>query len=58
MKNFIPLALLFVAASTLLTSCEVIQGIFEAGVWVGVLSVIVIVAVVIWFIAKLSGGKK
>lgn len=58
MKRFVPLALLFVVASTLLSSCELVQGIFEAGVWVGVISVFVVVAVIIWIIAKLSGGKK
>lgn len=43
---------------TLLTSCEVIGGIFKAGVWAGVLFVVVIIAIVIFVISKLFGGNK
>lgn len=58
MKRFIPVALLFITASTLLTSCEVAKGIFEAGMWVGIIAVIVVVAVIVWIFAKLSGGRR
>lgn len=43
---------------TLLSSCEVIGGIFKAGVWAGVLFVVVIIAIVIFVISKLFGGNK
>ena len=39
-----------------LTSCEVIGGIFKAGVWSGVLIVVLIIALIIFVIAKM--GKK
>ena len=34
------------------------QSIFKAGVWTGILIVIVVVALVIWLISKLFGGSK
>lgn len=40
-----------------LSSCELIAGIFKAGVWVGVLAVVLVVALLIWIIARM-GGKK
>lgn len=40
-----------------LSSCEVIGGIFKAGVWTGILIVAVVVGLLIWLIAKM-GGKK
>ncbi len=36
----------------LLTSCAAIGGIFKAGMWVGVIVVVVIVALVLWLIGK------
>ncbi len=42
---------------TSLSSCELIGGIFKAGVWVGVLAVVLVVALLIWIIARM-GGKK
>lgn len=40
------------------TSCEVIGGIFKAGMGVGIFIVIAIVAVVIFAISKMFGGNK
>jgi hypothetical protein len=39
-----------------LESCEAIAGIFKAGMWVGIVIVVVIVALVLWLIGK--AGKK
>jgi hypothetical protein len=39
-----------------LSSCEVIGGIFKAGVWSGILIVVLVVALIIFIIAKM--GKK
>jgi hypothetical protein len=55
MKSSLYAALLFMIVS--LTSCQVIGDIFKAGVWVGVLVVVGIIALVIFLIAKLSGKK-
>ncbi len=39
-----------------LSSCEAIAGIFKAGVWFGVIGVIVIIVIIFWLIGK--AGKK
>lgn len=41
----------------LFTSCEVIVGIFNAGVWVGVLVVVAVIALVIWLLRALFKKK-
>lgn len=41
----------------MLSGCEVVKGIFGAGVWVGVILVIVVIAVIIWIFSKLFGGR-
>ena len=43
---------------TTLSSCELIGGIFKAGVWAGVLMVVVVVGLVIFLLAKLFGGGR
>lgn len=43
---------------TMMTSCEVIGGIFKAGVWVGVLGVGVVIVLIIWIIMKMAGGRR
>ena len=35
-----------------LSSCEIIGGIFKAGVWVGVLIVVAILALVFWLVSR------
>lgn len=45
------LILLFVLITTL-SSCEAIASIFKAGVWVGVLIVVVIIGIILWLIGK------
>lgn len=39
-----------------LSSCQVIGDIFKAGVWAGVLLVVVVVGLVIFVLAKIFGG--
>ncbi|HWH64121.1 MAG TPA: hypothetical protein VNS50_12640 [Ginsengibacter sp.] len=39
-----------------LSSCQAIAGIFKAGVWFGVIGVVLIVVVIFWLISK--AGKK
>jgi len=46
---------LLVMAITL-SSCQAIAGIFKAGVWFGVIGVIVIIVIIFWLISK--AGKK
>ncbi|MEO9033586.1 MAG: hypothetical protein ABI285_10130 [Ginsengibacter sp.] len=47
-------SLIFMAIT--LTSCQAIAGIFKAGIWVGIVIVVVIVAIIFWLISK--AGKK
>ena len=35
--------------------CELVGGIFKAGVWVGAIGVILVVVVVVWLVAKARG---
>jgi hypothetical protein len=44
--------LLAILAAFALTGCELIGNIFEAGVWVGVILVVVVVVFVGWIMAK------
>ena len=43
----------FVLLAMMFTGCEVIGDIFEAGLWVGVILVVLVIAIVIWVIKKL-----
>ncbi len=47
-------SLIFMAVT--LTSCQAIAGIFKAGIWVGIVIVVVIVAIIFWLVSK--AGKK
>jgi len=56
MKKYIPLSLIALLCTTL-TSCELIGDIFKAGMWTGVIIVVLVIALVIWLISKVFGGK-
>jgi hypothetical protein len=43
---------LFILMSVTFTSCEAIAGIFKAGMWVGILIVVVIIGIILWIIGK------
>lgn len=51
MKNSFLIALFLVIVTTL-SSCEAIGDIFKAGMWVGIIIVIIIVGLVLWLIGK------
>jgi hypothetical protein len=38
--------------SLLLSSCQAIAGIFKAGIWVGVIGVVIVVGIILWLIGK------
>ena len=44
-----------ILAISLLSSCELVGDIFEAGAWTGIIIVIIIVAVIIWLFSKFRG---
>jgi hypothetical protein len=47
--------LLIVLLALSAAGCELIGGIFKAGVWVGAIGIILIVVVVVWGVAKIRG---
>lgn len=49
-QNWI-ISLLFIILLSL-SGCELVAGIFKAGVWVGVILVVLIVGVILWLIGK------
>lgn len=59
MKNTNHLAsfLLFISLSFLLSGCDVITGIFEAGLWTGIILVILVIALVVWLINRGRGRR-
>ncbi len=55
MKHFFSLLALLVLFTLTLSGCELIGDIFKAGVWVGVVLVLVVVAIIGWIVAKSRG---
>lgn len=45
---------IFLAISLFYSSCAVVESIFKAGVWVGVLVVVGIIGLIIWIISRFS----
>lgn len=56
MKKYYSLPILALLATSL-SGCEVIGGIFKAGVWSGIILVVIVVALIIWVVTKLFGGR-
>nr|WP_322626340.1 phosphatidate cytidylyltransferase [uncultured Flavobacterium sp.] len=42
------------AVTQLFTGCELVEGIFKAGVWVGVIIVVAVIALIIWVISRIT----
>lgn len=49
LKSLIPLCVLLAFS---LSSCQAIGEIFKAGVWVGVIGIIIVVLIIFWLIGK------
>ncbi|MCX2482400.1 hypothetical protein [Pedobacter sp. MR2016-24] len=56
-QRYFPLALIALLMTTL-ASCSAIEGIFKAGVWSGVIIVVVVLALIIWVVSKIFGGGR
>lgn len=54
-KKYLPLAFVALIMTTL-SSCQLIEGIFKAGVWSGIIVVVVVLALIIWVVSKIFGG--
>lgn len=48
------LSLVWLLASPALTGCELVKGIFKAGLWTGVIGVVLLVALIGWGLSKLA----
>jgi cytosine/uracil/thiamine/allantoin permease len=55
-RKYYPLAILAFLSTTLM-GCELVEGIFKAGVWTGVIVVVLVLALIIWLISKVFGGR-
>jgi uncharacterized membrane protein YwaF len=54
-RRYFPLAIIAFLSTTLM-SCELVEGIFKAGLWTGAIVVILILALIIWLIGRIFGG--
>jgi hypothetical protein len=52
MKHASYLFVLLFLFAVVLTGCEVIGGIFKAGVWTGVLLVILVIGIIVWLLTR------
>lgn len=57
MKSIFTRVTLLSFMAVMLTSCSVIEGIFKAGMGVGIFIVIAIIAIIIFVISKFSSKK-
>lgn len=57
MKSILNKGILLIIVALFFTSCSAIEGIFKAGMGVGIFLVIAVIAVIIYIISKM-GGKK
>lgn len=48
--------LLLVVLAVTLSSCDLVEGIFKAGVWTGLIAVALVLGLIIFFISRM--GKK
>lgn len=52
MKQYSLFGLLAMALVMSFESCRVVGGIFKAGVWVGILLVVLVVGVILWLVGR------
>jgi hypothetical protein len=55
MRQITSMAIILVLCPLGLAACELVADIFKAGVWVGALVVIGIVALIVWMLSKAGG---
>ena len=53
MIKFSRLWLFALALAFSLSSCEIIGGIFKAGMWVGIILVVLVIVVILWIAGKM-----
>jgi hypothetical protein len=52
MKQYSLFGLLALAMAMTFSSCEVVGGIFKAGIWVGILLVVLVVGLILWLVGR------
>jgi hypothetical protein len=52
MKHSLYLFIFLLLSSLALTGCEAIGEIFKAGVWTGVLLVILVIGIIVWLLSR------
>jgi hypothetical protein len=55
MTNVAPRILLVMLLALATAGCELAGDIFEAGIWVGVIMVVLAIALVLWLVGKVRG---
>lgn len=50
-SNYLALTLLLMITVSM-SSCEVIGGIFEAGIWTGLIVVVIVIAIILWLVSR------
>lgn len=45
---------IFMMIALFYSSCAVVEGIFKAGVWVGVLVVVAIIGLIVWILSRFT----
>jgi len=55
-QKYLPLGLIALLTTTL-ASCSVVEGIFKAGFWSAIIVVVLVIALLIWIISKVFGGR-
>jgi hypothetical protein len=58
MKHFnFPVLAILVAFMLTLSSCEVVGGIFKAGMWTAVILIAIVVGLILWIVSRMRGRK-
>ena len=47
----------FALLLTMLTGCELAGDIFEAGIWIGIIIVVLVVGIILWLLRKIRGRR-
>ncbi|QNA46332.1 hypothetical protein H4075_09225 [Lacibacter sediminis] len=51
-------SILLIAMTSMLSSCQLVEGIFKAGMGFGIFIVVAIIALIIFIIMRIGRGKK
>lgn len=57
MQRFSLYALLL-AVITTFSSCDLVYGVFKAGLWSGIIVVVLVVAIIFWLISRFTGRRR